>query len=91
MAASSTALASGAKLLVIPAFEHGRLSLAVADALIPRLPKNVAVLVRGPFATPLDFEALRGRADGIWIAGPLMRAPDLRSFLEPLVSAAENG
>jgi hypothetical protein len=34
---------------------------------------------------------VRGRADGIWIAGPLMRAEDPAAFVRHLVEAAENG
>ena len=84
-------VAAGAKLFVIPAFGPGGLSLALADALLPKVPRTAAVLVRGPFAPSTDLASLRGRADGIWIAGPWMSAGDPASFLEQLVRAAETG
>jgi indole-3-glycerol phosphate synthase len=87
----SSSLACGARLLVIPAFDSRSLSLALADSLLPLIPRSTTVLVRGPFAKPEDFEALRGRADGIWIAGPLITAKDPEAFLATLVRAAENG
>ena len=87
----SAARAAGAKLLVIPAFAAGGLSFALADSLLPRVPHSATVLIRGPFARAEDFEPLRGRADGIWIAGPAMRAKDPAEFLARLVEAAENG
>jgi hypothetical protein len=77
--------------LVIPAFSSRSLSLALADRLLPRVPRSTTVLVRGPFAKPEDFEPLRGRADGVWIAGPLITSKDPESFLANLVRAAENG
>lgn len=81
--------AAGAKLLVIPAFGPGGLSLALADALLPKVPRTAVVLVRGPFTQSTDLAPLRGRADGIWIAGPWMSAEDPASFLAQLVRAAE--
>ncbi len=87
----SAALTCGAKLFVIPAFGATGLSLALADSLLPKVPRGATALVRGPFAEPGDFAPLRGRADGIWIAGPLMRAEDPESLLERLVRAAESG
>ncbi len=87
----SSTLASGAKLLVIPAFASARLSLSVADSLLPKVPRTATVLVRGPFIGPDEFEPLRGRADGIWVAGPLMRAENPGAFAAALVAAAENG
>lgn len=87
----SSSLACGARLLVIPAFSSRSLSLAVADRLLPLVPRSTTVLVRGPFARPEDFEPLRGRADGVWIAAPLLASDDPQSFLANLVRAAENG
>jgi len=55
------------------------------------VPRTAAVLVRGTFAPSADLAPLRGRADGIWIAGPWMSAGDPASFLEQLVRAAETG
>jgi indole-3-glycerol phosphate synthase len=81
----------GARLLVIPAFDDGHLSLALADSLLPRAPRDATVLVRGPFAHPQQLEPLRGRADGIWVAGPLMRAEKPVEFMTSLVRAAESG
>jgi indole-3-glycerol phosphate synthase len=86
----SAALTGGAKLFVIPAFGATGLSLTLADSLLPKVPRGAIALVRGPFAEPDDFAPLRGRADGIWIAGPLMRADDPESLLERLVRAAES-
>ena len=87
----SLALAAGAKLLVIPAFAADGLSFALAGSLLPRVPHNATVLIRGPFAHADEFDPLRGRADGIWIAGPAMRAKDPAEFLARLVEAAETG
>jgi indole-3-glycerol phosphate synthase len=87
----SSSLGCGARLLVIPAFSSRNLSLALADRLLPLVPRSTTVLVRGPFAKPEDFEPLRGRADGVWIAGPLITSKDPESFLANLVRAAENG
>src|SRR5229473_869574 len=87
----SSSLGCGARLLVIPAFSSRSLSLALADRLLPLVPRSTTVLVRGPFAKPEDFEPLRGRADGVWIAGPLITSKDPESFLANLVRAAENG
>lgn len=87
----SASVAAGAKLFVIPAFGQGGLSLSLADALLPRMPRTAVVMVRGPFAQSADLAPLRGRADGIWIAGPWMSAADPASFLEQLVRAAETG
>ena len=83
--------AAGAKLFVIPAFGPGGLSVTLADALLPKVPRTASVLVRGPFTQLADLAPLRGRADGIWIAGPWMSAEDPASFLEQLVRAAERG
>jgi len=87
----SSSLGCGARLLVIPAFSSRSLSLALADGLLPLVPRSTTVLVRGPFAKPEDFEPLRGRADGVWIAGPVITSKDPESFLANLVRAAENG
>jgi len=88
LAAASSA---GARTVVIPAFSEGRLSLSNAQALLPKISRSITVLVRGPFNRARDLELLRSRADGIWMAGPLMRAGDPAAFLRPLVEAAENG
>jgi indole-3-glycerol phosphate synthase len=84
------ALAAGARAVVIPAFgRHDEPSLAIADALLPKVDKAHVAIVRGPFFSPQEFEPLRGRADAIWICGPLMRAGHARAFLVPFVQAAE--
>jgi indole-3-glycerol phosphate synthase len=84
------ATSAGARILIIPAFEGERLSLALADALLPLVPRTGAALVRGPFAAAADFAPLRGRADGIWTCAPFMRATDPAAFLSTLASALED-
>ena len=86
----AVASSAGARTVVIPAFSEGRLSLSNAQALLPKISRSITVLVRGPFNRARDLELLRSRADGIWMAGPLMRAGDPAAFLRPLVEAAEN-
>src|SRR5262249_58220214 len=71
LAAASSA---GARIVVIPAFANGKLSLAIAEALLPKISRRIAALVRGPFQSAAELDLVRSRADGIWIAGPLMRA-----------------
>ena len=88
LAAASSA---GARIVVIPAFANGKLSLAIAEALLPKISRRITALVRGPFQSAAELDLVRSRADGIWIAGPLMRAVDPAAFLGPLVEAAENG
>lgn len=85
------AVAAGARLLVIPAFDGSSLSLALPEALLPKVPRGVTPLVRGPFSSAAELEPLRGKADGLWLTGPVMRATDPLAFLGPLVEAAENG
>ncbi|MFZ5470818.1 MAG: hypothetical protein ACOZIN_15440 [Myxococcota bacterium] len=87
----NTAVAVGARLAVVPAFRGPQLDLSLPRSLLPRFPRTLAAIVRGPFARPEDFAELRGQADGIWLAGPLMQAADKAAFLSPLVEAAENG
>jgi indole-3-glycerol phosphate synthase len=87
----SAASSVGARTVVIPAFSGAGLSLSTADALLPKVPRSTTALVRGPFTSATEFQVLRSRADGIWIAGPWMRAADPAAFLGPLVEAAENG
>jgi indole-3-glycerol phosphate synthase len=84
------AASAGARILVIPAFDGQRLSLALADALLPLVPRTSASLVRGPFARPEDCATMRGRADGIWTCAPFMRAADPTAFLTSLVAALED-
>ncbi len=88
------ALAAGARAVVIPAFGGQALDLDLdldlANALLALFPRNVVALVRGPFTSPAQLEPLRGRADGVWVAGPLYRGA-LEDFLPPFVNAAENG
>jgi indole-3-glycerol phosphate synthase len=86
------AASCGARQAVIPAFgAQGALDLSLANALLPKFPRLLAPIVRGPFARPADFATLRGRVDAIWLCGPLMRAEDKLAFLKPLIDAAENG
>jgi indole-3-glycerol phosphate synthase len=86
----ATAVACGARWLVLPAFDaRGALSLAAVEALLPSLPRTVSAIARGPFARPQDFEPLRNRVAAVWLCGPLMRATDRLEFLRPLVQAAE--
>lgn len=85
----ATSIAAGAKLFVVPAFRGGTLSLERADSLLPQVPRGASVLVRGPFAEPGELAGLRGRADGVWIAAPWMKAQEPAAFLERLVQAAE--
>lgn len=87
------AASAGARVVVIPAFGHPHraLSLELAEALLPRVPRTVAPLVRGPFYRPEELEPLRGKADGVWICEPLMRAGDAASFIKSFVEAAEHG
>jgi indole-3-glycerol phosphate synthase len=84
-------LAAGARIIVIPAFKAAALDLALADALLPRLPRTAVAVVRGPFASPDDLRNVRGRADAVWIAGPWLTAKEPETFLRPFVEAAENG
>jgi len=87
----SAAVDCGARIVVLPAFAEAELSLDPAKALLPKVPRTLTVLVRGPFAAREDFEPLRGLSDGIWTAGPLMKANNLATFLRDFVEAAENG
>jgi indole-3-glycerol phosphate synthase len=84
------AAAAGARVLIIPAFghPHAALSLDLASALLPRVPRTVAPLVRGPFYRPEELEPLRGKADGVWICEPVMRAGDAGAFVRELLAAA---
>jgi indole-3-glycerol phosphate synthase len=86
----TVALAAAARVVVIPAFKGSALHLALADDLLPKVPRNVVAIVRGPFATPEDLTPLRGRADALWLAAPLY-APGAEERLRQLVDAAENG
>lgn len=81
---------AGARLVVIPAFEKAALSLELANGLWSKLPRTVSCIVRGPFARPEDLAPLRGRADAIWLAGPLIRNENRASFLFAIVEAAGN-
>jgi len=74
--------------VVIPAFEKAALSLELADRLLPKLPRTLSCIVRGPFARPEELAPLRGRADAIWLAGPLIRGESGSSHLSALVEAA---
>ena len=84
------AAAAGARVLVIPAFghPHAALSLELANALLPRVPRALAPLVRGPFYRPEELEPLRGKADGVWICEPVMRAGDAGTFMREFLAAA---
>ncbi|HYV43246.1 MAG TPA: hypothetical protein VFA20_00235 [Myxococcaceae bacterium] len=84
------AAAAGARVMVIPAFghPHAALSLELAQSLLPKVPRTVAPLVRGPFYRPEELEPLRGKADGVWICGPVMRAGDAAAFVGELLAAA---
>ena len=84
------AAAAGARVMVIPAFghPHAALSLELAQALLPKIPRTVAPLVRGPFYRPEELEPLRGKADGVWICGPVMRAGDAAAFVRELLATA---
>ena len=81
---------AGARLVVIPAFEKAALSLELAGRLLPKLPRTLSCIIRGPFARPEDLAPIRGRADAIWLAGPLIRSEDRASYLSALVEAAGN-
>ncbi|HEY8209378.1 MAG TPA: hypothetical protein VIG99_17940 [Myxococcaceae bacterium] len=85
------AAAAGARVMVVPAFgqPHASLSLELANALLPRVPRTVARLVRGPFYRPEELGPLRGKADGVWICGPVMRAGNAGAFVRELLAAAE--
>jgi len=87
----STALRAAARVLVLPAFGEQGLSFATADTFLSKVPRSVTPMVRGPFAGPQDFERLRGQADAIWIAKPILDAENPQAFLASLVEAAENG
>ena len=84
------AAASGARVIVIPAFghPHAALSLELANELLPKVPRTIAPLVRGPFYRPEELEPLRGKADGVWICEPVMRAGDAAAFTREFVAAA---
>lgn len=84
------AASAGARVVVIPAFghPHAGLSLELALELLPKVPRTVAPLVRGPFYRPEELEPLRGKADGVWICGPVMRAGDAAAFVREILAAA---
>jgi indole-3-glycerol phosphate synthase len=84
------ALAAGARVLVVPAFDRERLSLARANALLPRVPRTAIAIVRGPFATAADLAWVRGKARAVWICGPFLRAADPVGFARGILLAAEN-
>ena len=70
---------------------EAELSTALRAAARVVMPRSVTPMVRGPFARPEDFERLRGQADAIWIAKPILEAENPQGFLASLVEAAENG
>jgi indole-3-glycerol phosphate synthase len=84
------ALAAGARIVVIPAFgqPHAALSLDGALSLLPHVPKTATALVRGPFYRPEDLAPLQGKADGVWICEPLVRAGDPAEFLRAFLASA---
>jgi indole-3-glycerol phosphate synthase len=85
-----TASAASARILVVPAFGNdGRLDLQRFDMLSGQVTRLQTLLIRGPFETVEDLARVRGRADGVWLRGPWLRAPDPEIFLTSLVQAAE--
>jgi indole-3-glycerol phosphate synthase len=87
----SMALRASARVVVLPAFDERGLSLASANSLLSKVPRSVTPIVRGPFTGPQDFEGLKGQADAIWIAKPILEANNPQGFLASMVEAAENG
>ena len=87
----SFALSARARLVVLPAFARDGLSLAIPNQLLPKVPRSITPIVRGPFGGIEDLDPLRGRADAIWIAKPILESQDPQGFLARLVEAAENG
>jgi indole-3-glycerol phosphate synthase len=87
------AASAGARVVIIPAFghPHASLSLDLAQTLLPEVPNTVAPLVRGPFYRPEELEPLRGKADGVWICEPVMRAGDAGAFMRELLAVAGGG
>ena len=85
-----TAVAAGARIIVVPAFEGERLSLTLANALLPKVPRTAIAVVRGPFATAEELASVRGRARAVWICGPFLRAADPVGFARGILLAAEN-
>ncbi len=85
------AIAVGARSVVLPAFAGAELDLTFALSMLDRVPRTLGRLVRGPFRSAEELEPLRGKADAIWIAGPLMRAADRSAFIRALVTAADGG
>ena len=87
----SIALSVGARLVIIPAFAQDSLSHEGPDLLLPKVPRSITPIVRGPFGSLEELESLRGRADAVWIAKPILEAEDPEGFLSRLVEAAEHG
>jgi hypothetical protein len=91
----TAATAAGARQVVIPAFDGAppapRWDDSLAQALLPQVPSHVSALVRGPLPGIEALASLRGKADAVWLASPLLRTASPLDFLAPLVEAAENG
>ncbi len=87
----SIALSVGARLVIVPAFAQDRLSLEVPDLLLAKVPRSITPIVRGPLGSLEELESLRGRADAVWIAKPILQAEDPQGFLARLVEVAEHG